>query len=118
MSYDIYLIDPVTRKTIEFETPHQVKGGTYIIGGTSIAWLNITYNYGSHYYRVFGDKGVRTIYGMTGTESIPILKDAISKLGDKTSSDYWTPTEGNAKKALYGLLAFAQIRPDGIWEGD
>lgn len=25
-------------------------------------------------------------------------------------------TEGNAKKALYGLLALAKLRPDGIWE--
>ena len=24
-------------------------------------------------------------------------------------------TEGNAKRALCGLLAFAQMRPDGVW---
>ena len=28
------------------------------------------------------------------------------------------PTEGNAKKALAQLLAFTQMRPDGIWNGD
>lgn len=118
MSYDITLCDPVTHKTIEFEAKHMVAGGTYALGGTSEAWLNITYNYSKHFRRVFGEEGIRTIYGMSGSESIPVLKAAIAKLGDDVSPDYWEATEGNAKKALNGLLAFAQMRPDGIWEGD
>jgi hypothetical protein len=118
MSYDISLQDPVTKGTIYFDEPHQVKGGTYVMGGTTEAWLNVTYNYGEHYYRVFGENGIRSIYGKTGAESIPILQDAIDKLGNDASEDYWEPTEGNAKKALCNLLAFAQMRPDGIWEGD
>jgi hypothetical protein len=117
MSYDIYLTDPITNKTLELDN-HQIKGGTYAICGTQEAWLNITYNYGKFYYNTIGNNGIRTIYGMTGAESISILKDAISKLGDDVSDDYWEPTEGNAKKALFGLLAFAQLRPDGIWDGD
>lgn len=80
--------------------------------------MNITYNYAKHYYRVFGEKGIRTIYGMTGAESIPIIKAAMAQLGDDVSADYWEDTEGNAKKALAGLLAFAQMRPDGVWDGD
>jgi hypothetical protein len=118
MSYDISLQDPVTKETIYFDVPHQVQGGTYAMGGTTEAWLNVTYNYSKHYYRVFGENGIRSIYGKTGAESVPILQDAIDKLGDEVSADYWEPTEGNAKKALYGLLAFAKLRPDGIWEGD
>ena len=55
---------------------------------------------------------------MTGAESIPVIKAAIEKLGNDIDPDYWKPTEGNAKKALYGLLALAQIRPDGVWDGD
>ena len=44
---------------------------------------------------------------------------AIAALGDDADdSDYWNATEGNAKRALYGLLAFAKIRPDGMWDGD
>lgn len=118
MSYDIYLVHPVTKKTLEVETPHNIKGGTYAVGGTKEAWLNITYNYSKHYYNTMGEKGIRTIYGMSGAESIPLLKDTISKLGDDVSEDYWEPTEGNAKSALFGLLALAQLRPDGIWDGD
>ena len=27
-------------------------------------------------------------------------------------------TEGNAKRALYWLLEFAKMRPDGVWDED
>ena len=118
MSYDISLVDPVTRETLLVESPHQIRGGNYAIGGTTEAWLNITWNYSKFYYRVFGEKGIRTIYGMTGAESIPVIKAAMDKLGDDVDPNYWEPTEGNAKRALAGLLALAQMRPDGVWDGD
>lgn len=66
----------------------------------------------------YDKKGIRTIYGMSGAESIPILENAINQLGDDASPDYWEPTEGNAKRALLQLLAMAKMRPDGIWDGD
>lgn len=118
MSYDIRLKDPVTKKTIEFDNPHLIRGGTYAMNGTNEAYINITYNYSKYYYGIFGEKGIRIIYNMSGAESMLILKEGISKLGDDVSKDYWEVTEGNAKRALYGLLAFAQLRPDGIWDGD
>ena len=118
MSYDINLVDPVTKKTIEFDSPHQIAGGNVAIGGTTEAWLNVTYNYSEHFYRVMGNKGIRRLYGLTGAEAIPILKKAISELKDDVDPDYWKPTEGNAKQALCGLLAFAQMRPDGVFNGD
>ena len=118
MSYDIDLVDPVTNEVLTLDGVHQMKGGTYRIGGTDEATLNVTYNYGKHYYRVFGDGGIRTIYGMTGAESIPVLEGAIAQLGDEIDPDYWTATEGNAKQALCQLLAFAKMRPDGVWAGD
>jgi hypothetical protein len=71
---------------------------------------------------VFGKQGyndgIRSIYGMSGAESIPVLKKAIELLGDDVSGNYWDATEGNAKKALIQLLALAQMRPDGLWSGD
>ena len=118
MSYDIKLKEPVNGKTILFETPHYIQGGTYIINGTKEAWLNITYNYSNIYRQVFGEMGIRKIYGLTGAESIPIIKKAMEKLSDEVTDNYWDATEGNAKKALSGLLAFAQMRPDGIWDGN
>lgn len=118
MSYSISLIDPVTYETLHVDEPHFIRGGTYAVGGTTECWLNITYNYGQFFRKVLGPDGIRSIYGLSGAESIPMLKKAISELGDDVSSNYWDATEGNAKKALYGLLALAQMRPDGVWEGD
>lgn len=118
MSYDIELVDAVTKERLHVDSPHKMRGGTYCIGGTTEAWLNITYNYAEILYKVFGKKGIRTLYGMTGAESIPILKDAIERLGDDIDDNYWKATEGNVKRSLNQLLALAQMRPDGIWSGD
>lgn len=141
MSYDISLIDPVTRKTIELDTPHHMRGGTYAVGGTKEAWLNITYNYSMWYYKdgvfpnVDGESvGIRVLYDMSGAESIPVLENAINKLKNMKEDEddlkeiehskkcgatgYWLPTKENAMKPLYQLLAFAKMRPDGIWKGD
>lgn len=118
MSYDIYLKDPVTGSTIEFEEPLDIRGGTYAIGGTTEAWFNITWNYGKHFRRVLGEKGIRAIYGLTGEESLPLLRKAIGELEGKPDPDYWASTEGNAKAALRGLVTFAERAPHGVWEGD
>ena len=119
MSYDIKLVDPITKELLTVETKHHIAGGNYELGGTHDLWLNVTYNYGHFYYKLIDEeKGIRSIYGMSGAESIPILQKAIDNLGDDVSKRYWDATEGNAKRALLGLLAFAELRPDGVWDGD
>ena len=119
MSYDLRLVCPVTGETLMTDEPHQMRGGTYAMGGTRELWLNITYNYYPHFKRVLdAARGVRVLYGMTGATSIPLLQRAMALLGDDVDADYWQATEGNAKVALAGLLALAQLRPDGIWQGD
>jgi hypothetical protein len=119
MSYDIELLDPVTRNVIELDSTHQMRGGTYAIGGSNRAELNITYNYAPHFYRhLDSESGIRSIYGKTGAETIPALESAAGKLGDDVDDDYWRPAEGNAKRALLQLIAMAKLRPDGVWAGD
>ena len=147
MSYDIYLRDRVTKETVNFDTPHQIAGGTYAVGGTTEAWLNVTYNYAQWYYKdgVFPDRGekgkdfhngltgIRSIYGLSGAESIPVLEHAIKTLESMTedltekeiqeykdggAGGYWTPTRANAIRPLYQLLAMAKMRPDAEWSGD
>lgn len=118
MSYDIYLKDS-EGKTVEFESNHDLVGGTYQLGGTRNAWLNITYNYSPHFYRVMPeDKGIRWLYGQTGLDSIPVLESAIEQLGTDVCDDYWEATEGNARKALENLLILAKAAPSAIWDGD
>lgn len=118
MSYDIYLLDPITKEVITIDQPHFMRGGTYCAEGSNTLKLNVTYNYAKIYYRTIGEKGIRTIYGMSGAESIPVLDKAIQQLSDDKTDSYWEPTEGNAKAALIQLMALAQMRPDGIWKGD
>lgn len=195
MSYDIYLTEHASGETILLPIKHIMTGGTYQADYDEItktfssarvseAWLNITYNYSRYYYeaaqgdgRFYGKEdnsdekcrnlGIRGIYGKTGLESIPMLKDLASRIEAKykrnnewitthrketiyrdfggqerhpieilvhaldyskeeieldvyegISSDYWMPTAGNAVKPLYQLLAFAELRPDGVWKGD
>lgn len=133
MSYDISLRDPVSGETLELDQPHHMRGGTYAVGGTTLAELNVTYNYSEHYRRLFSPRdaregedyakdgivdGIRVIYGMTGAESIPALRQVAGQLGNDIHDDYWRATEGNAKRALLQLIALAKMRPDGVWKGD
>jgi len=120
MSYDIYLNDPKTGQVIELEAPHDLRGGTYALGGTREAWLNVTYNYGSFYRQhIDADKGIRKLYGMTGEQAIPILEKAIAAIGTtERSSDYWESTPGNACAALEELLTLAKMAPHGVFDGD
>lgn len=76
MSYDISLCDPVTHETLKADSAHFIAGGMRAMGGTKELWLNVTYNYAHFYYRpeVFGEGGIRSIYGKTGAESIPMLE--------------------------------------------
>ncbi len=137
MSYDIELVNAVTGETLELDAPHHMRGGTYAMGGTTRAHLNVTYNYYPQFSRVFDVlpeprpkspewlrkdgapvSGVRTIYGLTGAESLPVLDRAIAALGNDVDPDYWAATDGNAKLALVQLRVLAAMRPDGLWSGD
>jgi len=114
MSYDVDLCDPVSGKVLETDEAHQIRGGTYRVGGSSELSLNITYNYGPRIYSVL-EGGIPGLEGKTGAETLPLLKSAAEKLRNDTSENYWEATEGNAKRAILGLVAFATMRPDGVW---
>lgn len=125
MSYDVELTEPVLEgketvyKRIVFPFKHDMKGGTYALGGTNEAWLNITYNYAPIFKKIFGEEGIRTIYGKSGEETIPLFEKGILYLGDEDIDvDYWKATNGNVKAVLEQLLALARLRPDGVWNGD
>jgi len=117
MSYDIYLKDSVSGEVLTLDAPHHMRGGTYRCGGDDRVKLNVTYNYAPH-FKSIGPDGIRSIYGKTGAQSIPMLRECADKLGNDIDSDYWKPTEGNAKRALLQLIALAEMRPDGVWDGD
>jgi len=119
MSYDIHIQDPETGRTIELDEKHNLTGGTFELGGTTKAWLNITYNYSKFFCgTINAEVGIRALYGKTGCECIPILEAAIKKLGIDASPDYWEASRGNAGAALANLLELIRLCPDGIINGD
>jgi hypothetical protein len=109
MSWWIYLLDE-QGQTCELSMSH-TEGGTYVLGGTSSADLNVTYNYG-------GKFDFKSLAGRVARDTIPELKTAVDKLakGPDNSNDYWEPTDGNVMRACGCLLSFAEQHPEGIWK--
>ena len=117
MSWDIHVVNSKDKSDVCLKSKHSINGGTFAIGGTDMAWLNITYNYSEFYYRLWPIKrsengedigGIRTLYGIPLRNAVEMLKAGISKLRGRPCEDYWKPTSGNAKAALQSLLAICE----------
>lgn len=97
-------------------------GGTYMLGGSTEADLNVTYNYSRLFYLSLHDEiaeGVRFadwLTGKTGREAIPALQKAVARLGTDRDKNYWAPTPGNAGAALATLLRWAEAHPDAVFD--
>ena len=108
MSYDISMVDANIKEVLKLRNPQYLIGGTYRVevspetgelvpAKETEASFNITYNYAPYYYAATeGDSrfahddgdgetsyGIRGIYGKTGLESIPMLKDLASRIESK-----------------------------------
>ena len=112
MSYWVYLTDAPTGQTLY--TDYHAEGGTYALGGTHRAELNVTYNYSKWYSRL-GEEGLRWLDGKTARATIARLERAVETLGTQQDDDYWKATSGNAGYALSILLRWARQHPDGVW---
>ena len=91
------------------------EGGTYAIGGTDEASLNVTYNYSKHIYQ-YVEGGLYSLNGKKALDTIEDLKRAVEGLGTERSNDYWEATPGNAGYALSILLNWAVQYPDAVWK--
>lgn len=109
MSYDVYLMEGDDTVKVESHS----EGGTYALGGSDEARLNITYNY-AEVYSLFGFR-VWDLDGKTGQETVGQLKELVAKLGTRTFKDYWAPTPGNAGHALNILVGWAEQYPQARW---
>jgi hypothetical protein len=109
MSYWVYLENP-KGKSVSVENHHE--GGSYVVGGTNLAELNVTYNYGSVYGKLIGGTLKDALNGKKASEVIPMLEKVVGILGTKQDEDYWKPTQGNAGHALSILLGWARQYPE------
>ena len=101
---------------IEFVESY-TEGGTYAVGGSNEADLNITYNYSPFYYKHLNeDDGLRWLDGKLANETLNALDHAVEKLGIEKDADYWAATSGNAGYALSILLSWAKQHPESRWQ--
>lgn len=96
------------------------EGGTYVLGGSTVAELNITYNYSKLYYMALESrKGLRALHDQRAGDMIEHLECAVEMLctgmASRPSKDYWEPTPGNAGRALKLLLSWARQYPDAYF---
>ena len=71
-------------------------------------------------YKFFGPDGIEYKDPIGAIlDKLPTVEKVYTvEVNEGPDEDYWEPTAGNAIKPLYQLIAFAQMRPDGVWDGD
>ena len=115
MSYDVILEE--NGRVVEVGRHYE--GGVICLGGSTVANLNITYNYSQFFKKSLSrNKGIRWLYGKKAKDTIKRLEKAVKKLGVKKDPDYWKATPGNAGHILSVLLQWAKQHPGAVWKGD
>lgn len=116
MGYDIKLLDK-NKKIVQSERALYSLGGYFDKTGIHEMECGITYNYSSVLNKVFPDsKGIKYLNNRIARDTYSVLGNAINKLQDNYSNDYFEPTEGNVKKALLSLYQMALRKPDAVWQ--
>lgn len=117
MSYDVELVDD-TGEIVKVERHEE--GGTYVLGGSTRASLNVTYNYGKYIYEALPQyENLRDMLdGKKASEVIDPLMRAVAYLGTDRDEDYWSTTKGNAGYALNILLDWAKQHPQATFRVD
>ena len=91
------------------------------IGGSEV---NCTYNVSNMFYDWMPDKGIRTIYGLTGQESIEVLRSLREHLeNNRLRMLEMEPGNGwgslkNTHALINKMVMLAISYPNEIWAGD
>ena len=87
-------------------------------------YFNYTYNVSDMWYDCFKEKGIREIYGATGSEAAVILRtlrchmeDNAERLGGIEPSNGWGSFDG-ALEFVNKLIAASLRNPNALWQGD
>lgn len=108
--------------TAELREPLMHEGGTYVVGGSTIAELNVTYNYGRAFADALRASGypfdgmVSWLDGRPVLDTLPEIEAVTKQLPDAPDpDDYWRGSPGNAGHAAAILLRMGREVPDGTW---
>ena len=112
MGWSVYL--ETDGKPVEVEL--FCEGGTQAVGGSTEAWVSITFNYAEVYF-LFNFDLRKTLDGKKASTVLPKLKKVWNKLkGCKPfKNDYWAPTPGNAGVPIKLILGWAEQHPDAVF---
>jgi hypothetical protein len=99
------------------------EGGTYVMGGSEAAELNVTYNYGAPIRDVWSEdpdpqgSGVlsRLLHEKRAADAVPTLQLLVARLGTDYTPNYWEASPGNAGYTLSILLNWATQHPDAVF---
>lgn len=124
MGVDFSLHHPFTDEIVRLTDPLIHEGSTYVIGGSDVAEVSLTYNYAETIALAFEAKVGRKFPGMASwlrgrfaVDTIPEMEAIRSVLPDEPSdAGYWAATPGNAGHAVALLLRMARQRPSAIWK--
>src|SRR5688500_16643093 len=112
MSFWVYL----ERNGESVAVPRFSAGGTYALGGSTLAALNVTYNYSPLFLKtIHTELGLRWLHQKPAGDCVTQLRSAVNELGFEPDPDYWAPTSGNAGIALAVLLWWAALHPDAVF---
>lgn len=97
--------------------PSFEEGGTYVLGGSTEASLNVTWNYSSFYHDALdAEQGIRFLDGKKAENMIELLTKAVTELGIERDDNYWASTSGNAGYTLSILLKWAKLHPTATFK--
>ena len=86
--------------------------------------FNYTYNVSPMWYAAYPDEGIRTHYGLTGAEAIPVLRKLRDYMEDnRTDLILMNPANGwgdydGALRFVNDLISASIRNPDDVWHGD
>ena len=112
MSWDVMLEDEAGKPVA---VDKFAEGGTYPVGGTEYAALNVTYKYGRSFRTALNPAGLAWLGGKLAGDVIADLERAVASLGTERDPDYWADSPGNAGFALSILLRWAKANPQATF---
>lgn len=130
MGWDISIVDK-DGKVIKAHQKHQIRGGTYAIGGQEELQISETFNYSSTLKNLFPHKivlnevlyGIWVLDGLSTEDAKPLLIRAVNKLIEEAVAEgvslvphdnYWEPVLGNVLAMLMRMLELTRLG-SGYW---
>ena len=116
MSYCVKLQE--NNKTVELNCSVVDSGINLDLNGSMfLAETDITFNLCEYFKQVFGEEGLRYLYGKKAKDCIDLLNFGVLLFGSKKEGkDIWARTAGNAGYFLNELLKWAKEYPEAIFK--